>query len=110
MKNPFKALSRWNKNRWETRGISDWEGQRAKGKWLFVLKFALVFTLAMAAGLSLFDYLIDGRIEIEDFRIEVPINLIMGLFAGSITWNLTEKKYQKFISEKAAAPYFELID
>ena len=110
MKNPFKTFSKWNKNRWETRGVSDWERQRAKGKWLFVLKFTLVFTLALTVGLSLFDYLVDGRIKTEDFWVEVPINLMMGLIAGSIIWNTSEKKYQKFISEKSEAPYFEQIN
>lgn len=110
MKNTFKDLSRWNENSWETRGVNDWERQRIKGKWRFVSKVALIFTAAFTVGFSLFDYLLTGRIEFEDFWIEVPINLLMGLTAGLIIWNASDKKYEKFINEKSKAPYFEQID
>ncbi len=103
--NSFKTFSQWNKTRWETRGVKQWERQKAKGKWLFVFKYSLIFTLTITVGLSLFDYWVDGRIKIEDFWIEVPFYLILGVIGGSVTWNITAKKYQQFVKEKSEPVY-----
>lgn len=97
MRNPFRAILERDQRRWETHGVKAWERQRAKGKWLFVLKFGFLWGLMMTAGISLIEYFLDGRIRVETLWLKVPMNLTLGLISASVLWSYTERKYEKYI-------------
>ena len=70
MRNPIKALMAWDERRWRNQGIEKWERRRIEGKWMFVLKFGLLWGILMIVGLTLIEYLFDGKLSqlIHDYK------------------------------------------
>lgn len=88
MKNDFNKLK------------ANWERHRSKGKWHFVLKIGLFWSLLTIAGFTLFEYLLDGGIRVETLPFKVLLFIGLGFVFGLIVWRNGEKKYQKEKSEK----------
>ncbi len=97
MKNPITTFFEWEERRWKTQGIKNWERQRAKGKWDFVLKIGLLWSLLTIAGITLFEYLLDGRIRVEILWFKVLLFISLGNVFGLIQWRIGERKYQKHL-------------
>lgn len=100
MKNPIKPNLE-NEESNEPRNIKAWEQQRAKGKWHFVLKIGLLWSLLTIAGFTLFEYLLDGRIRIEILPFKILMFVALGFVLGLILWGIGEKKYQKYLEENS---------
>jgi hypothetical protein len=98
MKNPIKSYFEWEENRWKTKGIKNWENTRAKGKWQFVLKSGLLWSLLTITGFTLFEYLLDGRINIDIFWFKLLLFVSLGFVVGLAFWRLGERKYQESLS------------
>ena len=97
MRNPIKALMAWDERRWRNQGIEKWERRRIEGKWMFVLKFGLLWGILMIVGLTLIEYLFDGRIKFEMLWLKGLLYPGVGLVVGLFTWREGERKYQKHL-------------
>ena len=80
--------------------MKNWERQRAQGKWRFVLKISLLWSLLTLAGLTLFEYLSDGKIRMEIFWFKIILFIGLGVVVGLIFWRNGERKYQNYLSRE----------
>ncbi|MDI1240408.1 MAG: hypothetical protein PSX80_00640 [bacterium] len=69
-----------------------WEKIRAKGKWYFMLRTALQFSLAVLFADVVTDWLFGDPIEIKTFTLyAVPV---FGLLSGITLWWIADARYQ----------------
>jgi hypothetical protein len=81
--------------------IANWKIQRAKGKWVFVLKFTIFCSLASFTGFTIFNYFYDRTLTL---RWTFLIVIFIFNFAGAIyLWKITERKFANYINEEDIA-------
>jgi len=78
--------------------VARWEKKRAGGKWRFVLKSALLFTLSSATIIILLDLFYGSSLE-------TPIYYLLllpfaGVFASLAQWWGEEGRYKNFMLDK----------
>ncbi len=78
--------------------VAIWEIQRAKGKWLFVLKRTLLCALSMFALTALETW---PRASSSEFEIYfLNLCLILGFLVGMSDWWMKDARYLNHILDK----------
>ena len=80
--------------------IKKWEKTRAKGFIRFVIKFALILSIAVTITSLLFDYYWDGVWKTDDIVFNFIFGFLINSVGGWIIYRTTENKYQESLNTK----------
>jgi hypothetical protein len=84
--------------RWSDKQMERWEKVRSAGKWFFVGKTAIKFSLGFVLFTLLFDWLSDDIVSIKSTTI--LLSVVTGVAVGLVAWWQNDAAYQDQILDE----------